>query len=501
MEGAQLKITSICNEIQQGCNKVATSCKLAFIYFVASSNGRIPELDSGDSSSNLLAIAVVLQPIFKRIGDIEVKKEYIKMPIDQLIPYENNPRKNDEAVPYVEESINQVGYITPIVIDENNVILAGHTRLKALKEKNESEEIEVLKVSGLSDEQKRKYRLLDNKTGEKASWDFSKLEEELADLDFGDFDFGFETDSSDEKEGNEITEDEPPVDVETKCKLGDLWLLGNSHRLICGDSTDVAVIDRLMDGVKAKLLLTDPPYGTTAVEWDCDIDLEKMWAVVAANSQGDSAKLIFTAQPFTTTVINSNAKDFRYEIIWVKTQKTGFYNANRMPLKAHENILVFYSKLPTFNPQKTKVERNDIGRVRNKKADRCVLYGHVEAQDYIEDGTRYPADVIEFSNWNGALFGNNENATVHPTQKPIELLSYLIKTYSNEDDTVFDLFGGSGSTLIACEQLNRKCYMCELDEKYVSVIVNRYLNFTDRKDEIFCIRDGQKLTYDEVFGE
>ena len=173
---------------------------MAFIYIVASSNGRIPELDSGDSSSNLLAIAVVLQPIFKRIGDIEVKKEYIKMPIDQLIPYENNPRKNDEAVPYVEESINQVGYITPIVIDENNVILAGHTRLKALKEKNESEEIEVLKVSGLSEEQKKKSRLLDNKTGEKASWDFSKLEEELADLDFGNFDFGFDDVSSEETE-------------------------------------------------------------------------------------------------------------------------------------------------------------------------------------------------------------------------------------------------------------------------------------------------------------
>ena len=129
-----------------------------------------------------------------------MKKEYIKMSIDQLIPYEDNPRKNDEAVPYVEESINQVGYITPIVIDENNVILAGHTRLKALIANGEQEEIEVLKVSGLSDEQKRKYRLLDNKTGEKASWDFSKLEEELADLDFGNFDFGFDDVSSEETE-------------------------------------------------------------------------------------------------------------------------------------------------------------------------------------------------------------------------------------------------------------------------------------------------------------
>lgn len=272
----------------------------------------------------------------------------------------------------------------------------------------------------------------------------------------------------------------------------------HSHRLICGDSTDIAVIDRLMDGVKADMVFTDPPYGTTAVEWDCDIDLEKMWAVVIAHSQGDSAKLIFTAQPFTTTVINSNAKDFRYEIIWVKTQKTGFYNANRMPLKAHENILVFYSKLPTFNPQKTKVERNDIGRVRNKKADRCVLYGHVEAQDYIEDGTRYPADVIEFSNWNGALFGNNDNATVHPTQKPIELLSYLIKTYSNEDDTVMDIFGGSGSTLIACEQLNRKCYMCELDPHYIDVIIQRYINLKGTDKEVFLIRDGKRIPYGEI---
>lgn len=122
-----------------------------------------------------------------------MQKEYIKVPIDSLVPYENNPRKNDEAVPYVEESINQVGYITPIVIDENNVILSGHTRLKAILAQKGgalSDTVDVLRVSGLSDEQKKKYRLLDNKTGEFATWDFEKLEEELADLDFGDFDFG-----------------------------------------------------------------------------------------------------------------------------------------------------------------------------------------------------------------------------------------------------------------------------------------------------------------------
>lgn len=141
-----------------------------------------------------------------------MKKEYIKIPIDQLIPYENNPRKNEEAVPDVEESMNQVGNIDPIEIDENNVILSGHTRLLALQKLGETE-TEVLRVSGLTEEQKKKYRLLANKTSEKAEWDFEKLEEELADLDFGDFDFGFESESeSNQNETEDHESDEVPPD-------------------------------------------------------------------------------------------------------------------------------------------------------------------------------------------------------------------------------------------------------------------------------------------------
>ncbi len=127
-----------------------------------------------------------------------MKKEYIKLQLKDLIPYKNNPRKNDQAVPYVEESIEQVGYITPIVVDENNVIMAGHTRAKALLAKNggtDTEEVDVLRVSGLTEEQKRKFRILDNKTNEFAEWDFDKLEKELADLDFGEFDFDFDLSS------------------------------------------------------------------------------------------------------------------------------------------------------------------------------------------------------------------------------------------------------------------------------------------------------------------
>lgn len=164
-------------------------------------------------------------------------KTYETVMLSKLVPYANNPRKNDDAVPAVEASIEQVGYITPIVVDENYEVLAGHTRLKALNAMG-TEEAEVLIVDGLTDEEKRKYRILDNKTGDFAEWDVDLLELELEDLDFGDFDFGFDIEVD---EPIEIIEDEAPEEVETRCKLGDIWQLGN-HRLICGDSTDVNVM-------------------------------------------------------------------------------------------------------------------------------------------------------------------------------------------------------------------------------------------------------------------
>ena len=179
-----------------------------------------------------------------------VKKEFIKIKTKDLIQYENNPRHNEEAVPDVAESIRQCGDMDPIEVDENNVILSGHTRLLALQQQGFTE-TDVIRYTGLTEEQKKKYRLLANKTGEKATWDLDKLAEELDDLDFDGFDFGFDLDLDDLFEDEkQIEEDEIPEKAEPRCKLGDIWQLGE-HRLICGDSTDVAVIDRLMDGVKA----------------------------------------------------------------------------------------------------------------------------------------------------------------------------------------------------------------------------------------------------------
>lgn len=230
---------------------------------------------------------------------------------------------------------------------------------------------------------------------------------------------------------------------------------------------------KMLDDKSVDMILCDLPYGVTKVKWDTRIPFEPLWEQYKRIIKPNGAILLFSTQPFTTDLICSNRKMFRYEIIWEKTQKTGFYNANKMPLKGHENILVFYKHLPTYNPQKYIVERKDIGRVRNKKADRCVLYGHVNAQDWTETGERYPHDVVHFSNWNGALFGNSSKATKHPTQKPVPVLEYLIKTYTNEGETVLDNCMGSGSTGVACVHTNRKFIGMELDPHYFEIASKR----------------------------
>ena len=185
--------------------------------------------------------------------------EIIKLKISDIKPYAKNPRKNDNAVDAVAESIKQCGYCSPIIIDENNVILCGHTRLKALK-KLGYKEAECVKKEGMTEEQKKKYRILDNKTSELAEWDFDLLGEELQDLDFGGFDFGF--DKAAFENPKEIIEDEAPeVDEmnEPITKLGDIWQLGR-HRLMCGNSLEQKDIDKLLDGNKCELTFTDPPY-------------------------------------------------------------------------------------------------------------------------------------------------------------------------------------------------------------------------------------------------
>lgn len=398
-----------------------------------------------------------------------MKKEYIKMPIDQLIPYGNNPRKNDEAVPYVEESINQVGYITPIVIDENNIILAGHTRPKALIAKKESNEIEVLKVSGLTEEQKKKYRLLDNKTGEKAEWDFSKLEEELEGLDFGDFDFGFEIDSKEKKEGTEDTFD---VDSELKrdvfSKLGDLWLLGK-HRVICGDSTGEEVYTRVMDGQKANLVLTDPPY---------NVNVEETAGKIMNDNMGDSEFYNFLLSAYRC--MHANLADDGSIYVWhADTEGLNFR-------KAFKDAGFYLSGCCIW-----KKNSLVLGRSPYQWIHEPCLFGWKQKGKHQWYSDRKQTTVWEYD--------KPRSSADHPTMKPIPLMCYPIQNSTMTNGVVLDPFLGSGSTLIACCQTNRICRGIELDPKFVDVIVKRYIEWNDNRfDDVFVIRDGEKLPFTAV---
>ena len=209
------------------------------------------------------------------------------------------------------------------------------------------------------------------------------------------------------------------------------------------------------------LILCDLPYGTTQNKWDTIIPFDKLWAQYNRIIKDNSAILLFSQMPFGANLIMSNPKMFRYEWIWEKDNSTGFLNAKKMPLKKHENILVFYKHLPTYNPQM----REGFKSYSQTQGRHSSNYGAYE-EGYItsSDGTRYPIDIIEF---------NRDKSGLHPTQKPVALLEYLVKTYTNEGDTVLDNCMGSGSTGVACVNTNREFIGMELDEKYYKIACER----------------------------
>jgi site-specific DNA-methyltransferase (adenine-specific) len=221
------------------------------------------------------------------------------------------------------------------------------------------------------------------------------------------------------------------------------------------------------------MILCDLPYGTTACKWDTIIPFEPLWEQYNRIIKDNGAIVLFGSQPFTTVLNNSNLKFFRYEWIWTKNNSTGFQLANKMPLKKHENISVFYKKLPTYNPQGLKPygKINKRGKVGNG--------GHLanECNEYIQQFTNYPTQILEFP---------YDKEKLHPTQKPVSLLEYLIKTYTNENNLVLDNTMGSGSTGVACVNTNRKFIGIELDEKYYDISCKRITDaISDKKQSSF----------------
>lgn len=246
--------------------------------------------------------------------------------------------------------------------------------------------------------------------------------------------------------------------------------MSEPYKLYQGDCLEI--MPQIENG-SVDMILCDLPYGTTAIEWDVVIPFDLLWEQYERIIKQNGAIVLFSAQPFTTDLINSNRKLFKYEIIWKKTQAQGFLNANKAPLRAHENLVVFYKSLPTYNPIKLKVKRDDIGRVREVNAMRSKQYREMNRTTWVETGERYPTDVIEFSNWNGALFGKNKNSTKHPTQKPVDLCEYLIKTYTNIGDVILDNTMGSGTTIIAALRTGRKSIGIEKNPEYFAIAKER----------------------------
>ena len=239
-------------------------------------------------------------------------------------------------------------------------------------------------------------------------------------------------------------------------------------KLIHGDC--LTEMDKLIEeGHKVDLILTDPPYGTTQCKWDSIIPFDKMWGCIHNLSNPNTPILLFGAEPFSSALRSSNFNEFKYDWVWDKERGTNFLNANRMPLPSHEIISVFYQKLPKYYPQKRYVgikhKSPQTGKLSHK------TYGKVkEITSWNDDGYRFPLSVIRCNKYKTEA-SNSKN--VHPTQKPVKLLEYFIKTYTDENDLVLDFTMGSGSTGVACLKTNRNFIGIEIEEKYYNIAKER----------------------------
>ena len=376
----------------------------------------------------------------------------VEKKLDEIKPYENNPRFNDDAVQYVANSIKEFGFKVPIVIDKDNTIVAGHTRYKASLLLG-LDKVPCVVADDLNEEQVKAFRLADNKVGEMANWDYMLLDEELADLDIDMSEFGFdENDIIEDEENKEIIEDDiPETPKEPKSKLGDIYILGK-HRLMCGDSTSEEDVAKLMNGVKADMTFTDPPYGIKAVQGS-KIGGDKSFGKVGGEN-------IVKSNTYSTIIGDDTTDTARlnYEIVKELSNNQIIFGGNYFTdfLKPSKCWCV-WDKQNTGNFADVELAWTSF--------DKGAKIYHYLWNGLVREGTR----DLEL------------NKRVHPTQKPVGMIINILKDFTEENNSIIDCFGGSGSTLIACEQLNRKCYMMELDPHYIDVIIQRWENLTGQK--------------------
>ncbi|WP_270515514.1 DNA modification methylase [Lactobacillus johnsonii] len=370
--------------------------------------------------------------------------------IDQIKPYENNPRNNDDAVDAVANSIKEFGWQQPIVVDNGGVIIAGHTRYKAAK-RLKLKEVPIVVADNLTEEQVNAYRLADNKSGELATWDDDELQEELdkiLDIDMTDFGFDLETELEDDEVIDDDYEEEVPE--EPKSKLGQVYQLGR-HRLMCGDSTKPEDVKKLMNGVQADLLITDPPYN---VNYEGKQD-SKM--TIKNDHQEAENFYKFLLEAFTNAKDNMKAGAAFY--IWYASSEAVNFNRSAVDAGLSVRQELIWAKNQMI-----------IGRQDYQWQHEPCLYGWADGGSHSWYSDRKQTTILNFD--------KPQRSDLHPTMKPIPLFDYQIKNSSKSGDNVLDLFGGSGTTLMACEQDGRNAYLMEFDPRYVDVIIDRWEKFT-----------------------
>ena len=235
--------------------------------------------------------------------------------------------------------------------------------------------------------------------------------------------------------------------------------------LFLGDC--LKIMDQLIDKkVVFDSIIADIPFGKTKCKWDSEIPLNEMWDRINKLIKPNGAIVLYGINPFTSALIMSNVKNFRYTLVYEKTTPTGHLNAKKMPLRSHEDIIVFYKKLPVYNPQKTSGHTRKTSLAKHKtKSKKSEVYGDFKNTTY-DSTERYPKSVLKFST-------DKQKSKLHPTQKPLSLMEYLVKTYTNERESVLDFTMGSGTTGVACKNLNRNFTGIELDKKYFKIAKNR----------------------------
>lgn len=396
--------------------------------------------------------------------------QVIQMKLAELIPYENNPRINDEAIDVVANSIREFGFKNPIIIDKDNVIVCGHTRrLAAIK--LGLTEVPCIRADDLTEDQIKAFRVADNKTSELSTWDLDKLKIELGDIELNMADFGFEDllDQMKELPEDDEFDADTELEKETFVKKGDIWHLGR-HKLMCGDSTtsDVQV---LMEGKYADLCVTDAPY---------NVDYEGGSGMKIQNDNMSGEEFYkFLDKAFKNINLSLKPGACFYEFFATR-EHVNFENALKDNDLSPKQELI-WSKNGQFT----------LGRQDYQWDFEPCFYGWKNGASHNWYSDRKQKCVLTFD--------KPKRNELHPTQKPVPLISYLMKNSSRPKDLVIDLFGGSGTTLIAAEETDRTCFTMEIDEKYVSAIVRRYVKARGNTDDVFVVRDGEQIKATEIY--